>query len=81
MPETRVVSVTYGEGGFDPTKPKNNIIEQVTAVISDDELAQEAESKALTKADALIGAITNLTDAKIFLKRLVARLIRKGLLP
>lgn len=81
MPETRVVSVTYGLGGHDPTKPNNNVAETITRVISDAELADEAESRALARADQLIDAISNLADAKLFLKRLVKRLIRKGLLP
>ena len=81
MPETRVIQTVYGVGGYDPTKPNNNIIEQVTAEISDEQLAEEAEQKALAKADELIDAITNLAGAKIFLKRLCARLIKKGLLP
>ena len=41
MPETRIVSTTYGIGGYDPTLPNNNIIEQVTAEISDEQLYQE----------------------------------------
>ena len=81
MPETRVVSTVYGLGGYDPTKPNNNIIEQITAVISDAQLAEEAEERALAKAGQLIDAITNLAEAKIFLKRLCGRLIKKGLLP
>ena len=81
MPETRIVSTTYGLGGYDPTKPNNNIIEQITAEISDEQLADEAEEKALANADQLIDAITNLAEAKVFLKRLCARLIKKGLLP
>ena len=81
MPETRIVSTTYGVGGYDPTKPNNNIIEQITAVISDAQLADETEEKALAKAGQLIDAITNLADAKVFLKRLCARLIKKGVLP
>ena len=45
MPEARVISRTYGLGGFDPTKPNNNLIEQVTAEISDERLADEAEAR------------------------------------
>ena len=50
-------------------------------ILSDEQLADEAEEKALAKADQLIDAITNLAGAKVFLKRLCARLIKKGLLP
>ncbi len=81
MAETRVIETTYGIGGLDPTKPNNNIVEEVTAIISDAELAVEAEVKALAKASVLIDAIGNLSDAKVFLKRLCARLILKGVLP
>ena len=49
MPEKRVIETIYGVGGYDPTKPNNNIIEQVTAVISDAQLAIEA-AEAETKA-------------------------------
>ena len=41
MPETRVVEVVYGLGGYDPTKPNNNIIEEITKEIPDEELYQE----------------------------------------
>ena len=81
MPETRVIQTIYGLGGYDSSKPNNNIVEQVTKVISDAELVDEAETKALAKVDELIDAITNLAEAKLFLKRLVARLIKKGMLP
>lgn len=81
MPEARVVETVYGIGGFDPTKTSNNVVEQVVRVISDSELAEETEAKALAKAGQLIDAITNLAEAKVFLKRLCLRLIRKGVLP
>ena len=81
MPETRIISTTYGLRGYDPTKPNNNIIEQVITEISDEQLADEAEEKALAKADQLIDAITNLAGAKVFLKRLCKRLQKQGLLP
>ncbi len=81
MPETRIVSRTYGLGGYNPTKPNNNLVEQLTAIIPDEQLVNEAEERALAKADELISAISNLVDAKAFLRRLCARLIKKGLLP
>ena len=49
--------------------------------VSDEELAEEAERKAMERAEELIDAIGNLTDAKVFLKRLVRRLIKNGALP
>ena len=50
-------------------------------ILSDEQLAEEAEQKAMAKADQLIDAITDLAQAKIFLKRLCARLIRNNVLP
>ena len=81
MPETRVVSTVYGLGGYDPTKPNNNIVEEVTAEISDGELADEAERKAMEKANDMINSISNLADAKVFLKKLCLRLFKNGALP
>ena len=54
--------------------------ENVTT-ITDEQLADEAEAEALAKADELIDAITTMAAAKVFLKRLCKRLIRKGFLP
>ena len=81
MPEKRVVRTVYGVGGYDLTKPNNNIIEEITAEISDEQLADEAEGKAFARIDKLIDGISNLAEAKMFLKRLCNRLIKKGLLP
>lgn len=43
-----MINVTYGEGGYDPSKPNNNIIEQVE--VPDPELAVDtfALAEALT---------------------------------
>jgi len=49
--------------------------------VSDEQLADEAEEKALAKADELIDSISKLSEAKVFLKRLCKRLVRKGVLP
>ncbi len=49
--------------------------------LTDEQLAEEAEQKAMEKAEDLIDSISNLAGAKIFLKRLVRRLIVKGYLP
>jgi len=81
MPEARVVLRTYGLGGYDSTRPNNNLVEEITAEISDEQLAEEAEQKAMEKAEDLIDSITNLADAKVFLKRLVRRLIKNSSLP
>ena len=49
--------------------------------VSDEELAEEKEQEAMRKAEDLIDAITSLANAKVFLKRLVRRLIKNGALP
>jgi hypothetical protein len=48
----KIKSIVYGEGGFDDTKPKNNVIK--TEYFTDEELALEAEAKAKVDARALI---------------------------
>ena len=73
MSKTRIVSTVYGKGGYDPTKPNNNIIEEVTAEISDEQVADEAEAKEVQ----LI--IEKLPDSGI--NKAWKRLIKKGLLP
>ncbi len=73
MPETRVVEIV--EDG------KGNVIEKTTAEVSDEELAEDAERKVMEKAEELIDAIGNMSQAKIFLKRLVKRLRKNGALP
>lgn len=49
--------------------------------LSDEEVAEEAEQKAMEKAEDLIDSIGNMNEAKTFLKRLVRRLIKNGSLP
>ena len=71
MPETRYIE-EYKDGV---------VINKIPYTVSDEQLADETETNALAKADQLIGAINNLAGAKLFLQRLVARLIKKGLLP
>ena len=56
-------------------------LESAYLEVSEEEEAEEAEQKAMEKAEDLIDSISNLADAKTFLKRLVKRLIDKGLLP
>jgi len=73
MPETRVIQTVYGIGGYDPTKPNKNIIEEVTAVISDEQLAEEAEAK---EVQLIIERLPNTGINKAW-----KRLISKGLLP
>lgn len=54
-------------------------------ILSDKEVAEElaeiAERAAMEKAEELIDAISNMSEAKVFLKRLVRRLIKNGSLP
>lgn len=71
MPETRIIRAFALDGTELPQEPYE---------VSDEQLADEAEVNALAKADQLIDAISNLADAKVFLKRLCARLVKKGLL-
>ena len=49
--------------------------------LSDKQFAEEAERKVMDNVDTLIDEITNLAQAKIFLKRLCKRLNKNGLLP
>lgn len=49
--------------------------------VSGEELAEEQEQRAMEKAEDLIDAIASLANAKVFLKRLVRRLIKNGALP
>lgn len=83
MVETRYNEIyTYPEGmSPEDRTPTNAVIEQIPENISDEELAEEAERKAMEKAENLIDAISNLAEAKVFLKRLVRRLIKNGALP
>ena len=60
------------------TYPDGTVEIEVSGAIA---VSLEDEVKTLAKADQLIDAITNLAEARVFLKRLCARLIRKGLLP
>lgn len=71
MPETRYSEV-YKDG---------MLIERIPYEVSDEQLADEAEAAALAKANTLIDSIDTLAKAKVFLKRLCARLIKKGVLP
>lgn len=49
--------------------------------LTSEQIANRTESNALSKANELIDAIANLSDAKLFLKRLCIRLIKNGSLP
>jgi len=55
--------------------------EQGCMQISAEELAEEQEQEAMRKAEQLIDSISTLAQSKIFLKRLVRRLLRSGALP
>lgn len=72
MPEIRYV---------ESKNAKTGEVTYIPYEVSDEQLADEQEALALAKADELIDAVTTLAQAKVFLKRLVARLIKKGLLP
>ena len=72
MPETRYIEEYDGQG---------NMINKIPYEVSDEQLADEAEERELAKAGQLIDQITNLAQAKTFLKRLCSRLLKKGYLP
>lgn len=72
MPETRCVKV-YEDGEL--------IAEEDCVEVSDEELAEEQERKLMEKAEEMIDAITNLAEAKLFLKKLCKRLFKSGALP
>jgi hypothetical protein len=53
--------VTYGIGGFDPTKPNNNIVEEYEVEVPDPEPTPEEEIAALQAAvDTLTLALLEL---------------------
>ena len=72
MPETRYIEEYDGRG---------NMINKIPYEVSDEQLTDEAEERELAKAGQLIDQITNLAQAKTFLKRLCSRLLKKGYLP
>jgi len=72
MPETRFIEEYDGRG---------NMINKIPYEVSDEQLTDEAEERELAKAGQLIDQITNLAQAKTFLKRLCSRLLKKGYLP
>ena len=49
--------------------------------ITEEQAADEAEQKAMAKAGEMINSISNLADAKVFLKKLCLRLFKNGALP
>lgn len=79
MPETRINRIEHyandEQGGGLVS------VEEIPYEVSDDELAEEAEQKTMGKAEELIDSIGNMNQAKLFLKRLVRRLIKNGVLP
>ena len=63
----KIKSVVYGLGGYDETKPKNNVVE--TVYYSDDELIQlELQAKAEADKAALLARLGLTEDeAKLLL--------------
>lgn len=57
------------------------LINKIPYEVSDEELAEEAERNAMSKAEELIDSISNLAEAKVFLKKLCRRLVKNGVLP
>lgn len=55
-----MIYTTYGEGGFDPSKPNNNIIDQFDdGVVWEGELKQIPASALTTLSDALADPSVN----------------------
>lgn len=48
---------------------------------ADKQVVDEAEQRAMEKAEAMIDSISNLAGAKVFLKKLCLRLFKNGALP
>ena len=61
--------------------PANAVVTNEPYEVSDAEVAEETERAVMAKAETLIDAIGNMADARVFLKRLVRRLILNGALP
>jgi hypothetical protein len=63
----KIKSVVYGIGGYDETKPNNNIIE--TEYYTDEELALEAEAEAKATQKAALLTQLGITEeqAKLLL--------------
>jgi len=74
MPGTEVIEV-FKAGTDIPVLDHIETIE-----VSDEQLAEADEVKAMERAEELIDNISNLNEAKAFLQRLVKRLIDKGVL-
>ena len=78
MPETRIVETAFGLGGYDPTKPNNNIVEEIIVEVSDEELHQEELDKEMNDTHIqLFRALDNwdsLSAAQI--KQIVKHLVR-----
>lgn len=71
MPETRYAEI-FKDGVLIGTEPY---------VVSDEQLVEEADIALFEKVNTMIDDINNLAQAKVFLKKLVARLIKRGALP
>lgn len=57
------------------------LVNRFPVEISDEELAEEQERDAMNKAEQMIDGITNLAQARVFLKKLCKRLFKSGALP
>lgn len=71
MPETRYAQI-FKDGKLIRTEPYT---------VSDEQLAEEADQVTFQKVDTMIDNISTLADAKTFLKKLVVRLAKRGVLP
>ena len=71
MPETRYIK-EFKDG---------QLVNSIPYEVSDETLADEQETEAMRKAENMIDSITNLAQAKVFLKKLCLRLFKSGALP
>ncbi len=73
MPETRVETTYYDEHG--------NKIGKEMKEVSDEELADEAEAREVEKIKAVLDSGWTNADAIRYLKLLIRRLLKKGVIP
>ena len=71
MPETRYIK-EFRNGVLINTIPYE---------VSDEEIAEEQDRDAMKLAEDMIDGITNLAQARLFLKKLCRRLLKNGVLP
>lgn len=79
MPETRYERIEHYRSDEQGGGLIN--VDEIAYEVSDEELAEEQERNLMAKAEQMIDGISNLPEAKIFLKKLCKRLFKNGALP